>query len=915
MHRRSLYALALLALLAPFLAIGAARSAGAANPSVVEQVIDLNAKPTVPFPPRAVMALGDALLLMRRSRDSADQQELLAVRGGAATLIATIDAQGFLEGRTIARSGVGYFIARRQGGEELWRSDGTAAGTFRLLNLPDANNPSMAPSHSGIALVITRANTTSDYYFSDGTVAGTRLVRSFPGYLIPSTALATHTLFVVLSSPSNLMDLWSSDGTAAGTTQIDSGLSQFPSESLASFALYGAVIGGKGVVRRTDGTAAGTTTVTTQSSGDGVAYPTWLGVTSDRIFFSTNTLSDTILWRADAAGVAASIATYDAQDTGRIAIRRAIGGELFYSLLTKTGEASYWRVGGSGSPTMMPPPPWQPVGIDSLSLSFLEIGGRAFLSYQSGQSTASPSDDQTELIAIGDSSTTIAATIPGRQVGSYRIGTAQLFLVQAATVPYEIWRSDGTAAGTSLVTQLPIDFRNADVTAGNTLIYLTSVDPNVNAVMRSDGTAAGTYQIAVPPYAPLRTLDAASYEIHTIGGRLTFDANDGTTWRWWQLTSAGQIAPVISPGTFQYETTFSGVALGRRDGAGLWRTDGTLAGTVFLSAITPSSRAQSADTLFFADERTIARSDGTPAGTRQLCSIPAATTTVRYRAIDLAIGDGALFALLAREEIRQLGGQTGWTFVWNELWRCPPDGGALTNVPTSHWIDAIATVGGHIVFLNDTMISSLAGEIGKLPAGQTFDRTSYHDVNRLGSKVDVLTLQQDGGRLWVFSRGSSATHLLTSDGTPGSLRQIATINDNGRIVMPREQVIAGGRLFFVAADADRGSALWISDGTAAGTRALAAVGPTNLYYLPDRGLLYFAGQDSNGSEPWVSDGTPAGTRMLADVNPGAASSYPGDFAQLGQDVYFAATTPAYGRELWREHVALANQLFLPTVGR
>ncbi|TQF17390.1 hypothetical protein FJV41_03650 [Myxococcus llanfairpwllgwyngyllgogerychwyrndrobwllllantysiliogogogochensis] len=70
-----------------------------------------------------------------------------------------------------------------------------------------------------------------------------------------------------------------------------------------------------------------------------------------------------------------------------------------------------------------------------------------------------------------------------------------------------------------------------------------------------------------------------------------------------------------------------------------------------------------------------------------------------------------------------------------------------------------------------------------------------------------------------------------------------------------------------------------------------APGPTGLVFSVDDGV--------RGREPWVSNGVPgAGTRLLKDLVVGAASSDPRWFTRVGTQVFFAATDPVAGRELF-----------------
>jgi ELWxxDGT repeat protein/VCBS repeat-containing protein len=64
--------------------------------------------------------------------------------------------------------------------------------------------------------------------------------------------------------------------------------------------------------------------------------------------------------------------------------------------------------------------------------------------------------------------------------------------------------------------------------------------------------------------------------------------------------------------------------------------------------------------------------------------------------------------------------------------------------------------------------------------------------------------------------------------------------------------------------------------------------------------VYFAATDpTGGTELWSSDGTGANTRRVADINVGTAGSSPANLIVVGNTLYYTAATPTTERELWR----------------
>jgi ELWxxDGT repeat protein len=203
----------------------------------------------------------------------------------------------------------------------------------------------------------------------------------------------------------------------------------------------------------------------------------------------------------------------------------------------------------------------------------------------------------------------------------------------------------------------------------------------------------------------------------------------------------------------------------------------------------------------------------------------------------------------------------------------------------------------------------------------------------------------NGRELWVSDGTAAGTYLL-ADLWPGTFNPYPGSGDYPGSSSPSNFVALGpGRILFTASDGDRGTELWITDGTADGTRIVAdlwagttipypgasptAAGsrPGSILALGDGRAVFAAEDGEHGRELWITDGTEAGTRLVADLwegggsgNPGGVSySYPpppygppygppggpggpsgpgGIFALGDGRALFSGTDPLRGTELW-----------------
>ncbi len=241
----------------------------------------------------------------------------------------------------------------------------------------------------------------------------------------------------------------------------------------------------------------------------------------------------------------------------------------------------------------------------------------------------------------------------------------------------ELWRSDGTKAGTARVKRFPSgdsDGYGSDgpenlTAVGNTLFFTASDDEHGEELWKSNGTAAGTVMVANIQTG--QSSGGYSYgpdNLTAAGDTLFFTADDGTAgqevWRSDGTTAGTVLVKDVHPGSYSSyadELTPVGdmVFFRARDGVHgreLWRTDGTTAGTEIVEDIRPGGASSqpyglvgAGDTLFFsADDGTSGRdlwvSDGSQAGTVRVKDFDSLAEEYDYGLRQItAVGDTVFF--------------------------------------------------------------------------------------------------------------------------------------------------------------------------------------------------------------------------------------------------------------------------------
>ncbi|MBN9682918.1 MULTISPECIES: HYR domain-containing protein [unclassified Corallococcus] len=228
---------------------------------------------------------------------------------------ATANVHGFTRvGDTV------YFAAENERGFELWRTDGTEAGTTLVRDIKTGVGDSYPEQLTDVAgtLYFTAVDDTGDraVWKSDGTAEGTVRVKGFNTVVtgrMPTLLTAVNgTLVFLVRSAEESSQLWRTDGTDAGTqllahlpsAMINASTSFVPSGDRAYLVAQGATLGDSMWV--TDGTAAGTLRLPSPAAS---ARESVRGVTpweDGLAFIVTTQAGASELWRTDGTNAGTS---------------------------------------------------------------------------------------------------------------------------------------------------------------------------------------------------------------------------------------------------------------------------------------------------------------------------------------------------------------------------------------------------------------------------------------------------------------------------------------------------------------------------------------------------------------------------------------------------------------------------------
>lgn len=482
-------------------------------------------------------------------------------------------------------------------GGELWKTDGTAAGTKLVKDInPQGNSSNPFELTSMNDLVFFRANDGQhgdELWKTDGTEEGTVLVKDIKEGAgssgLSTLTVAEDKLFFVADNGADGRELWTSDGTETGTHMIRDLAVGSASSVIDEIANNNGVILftlNKGLLNaelwRSDGTGDGTTMVRSFTTTHQPPFIRLLSEINGVLYFDANEgdgLSE--LWRSDGT----LEGTYMVEEVKPQSVEE-VNGVLFFQGYTWELGSELWKTNGTKDGTVMVKDIFTGTGSSiPLGVCSSELNGDIFF----------PATDADGVGLWKTDGTSDGTQKVSSEAYPYRIITnlnGRLYFNTYSSYGIEPGFSDGTPYGTEIIADINEGLPNSDP-SGYTLfkggIYLSAYSSRTNeklGIWKVNSSGEGVDLIkgnlSSPSYFSIAPKLYALDDVLLFTDRNGLISSDGTTEGTQFIKQLNNPSPLV-----HYGSEFIFTATTSDYGEELWKTDGTASGTNIIKDITP----------------------------------------------------------------------------------------------------------------------------------------------------------------------------------------------------------------------------------------------------------------------------------------------------------------------------------------
>lgn len=374
-------------------------------------------------------------------------------------------------------------------GKELWVTDGTDAGTQLIKDInigTDNSTPRDLFVFNNAIYFFAKTNADGvELWKSDGTSGGTAEVKN----INPGTANSYNSTYTNFFANNNILyfnatdgthgiELWKTDGTSSGTVMIkdiNTGSDSSDAENftaLGTSVIFSATDAAHGTeLWKTDGTTAGTVLVDDIQSGTDGSSPSQFVVFQNKVFFTTGTIGlSTKLYSTDGTSAGTTlIKSFGLGGYPLISFNVIINNKLFFSANSLAAGFELWSTDGTTAGTAL----------------FDDIN---------------PGSDASDAFILPDFSSLVNGNA---NYHTQLFNGKAFFIANDGTHGTELWITDGTVAGTKIVKDINpgsasgLDTATSDYnlswfyTKDN--FYFSATDgTHGTELYKTDGTTAGT---------------------------------------------------------------------------------------------------------------------------------------------------------------------------------------------------------------------------------------------------------------------------------------------------------------------------------------------------------------------------------------------------------------------------------------